>query len=363
MLKVLHLAAGNRWTGAAAPAFAETAALREAGIDAHYAYVGGYKLQAKLARIDYAHAIIAKAQNPVSFIRTAREISSLVERHGFDILHAHLTWDHVLASFVARSHRVAVARTFHARRVIRRDPFTRRLIRASALICVTNHALAGAEGIRETDPVFTPPPLDLTQFTPDGPDVRAAYGVPAGVPLIAVIGKVSKDRGFELAIETFAQLNRRLPEARFMIIGHGEHRPALERLAASLGVTDRLIWAGYHEDDLAEHYRAADVLLFTAAGSDAGHRAVLEAMACGAVPAVIPLEGVDALVEPQLIARSATASSLADLVSAILETDVESLRSRLAERCGDFSYAAAARRLIAAYQRIVPERTLPSLRI
>ena len=43
-MKVLHLASANRWTGAPAPAFAETEALREAGIDAHYAYVGGYKL-------------------------------------------------------------------------------------------------------------------------------------------------------------------------------------------------------------------------------------------------------------------------------------------------------------------------------
>jgi len=35
-MKVLHLASGNRWTGAAAPAFAETEALRQAGVDAHY---------------------------------------------------------------------------------------------------------------------------------------------------------------------------------------------------------------------------------------------------------------------------------------------------------------------------------------
>ena len=44
-MRVLHLAAGNRWTGAAAPAFAEVVALREAGVDAHYAFVGGYKLE------------------------------------------------------------------------------------------------------------------------------------------------------------------------------------------------------------------------------------------------------------------------------------------------------------------------------
>src|SRR5581483_5718684 len=99
MMKVLHLAAGNRWTGAAAPAFAEVAALREAGIDAHYAYVGGYKLHTKLAHFDFAHPIIAKAQNPFSFMNTAGAIERLVEHHGFDVIHAHLTYDHWLARF------------------------------------------------------------------------------------------------------------------------------------------------------------------------------------------------------------------------------------------------------------------------
>src|SRR3954451_21750739 len=46
-MMVLHLAALNRWTGAAALAFSEVVALLEAGVHALYAYVVGYKLQAK----------------------------------------------------------------------------------------------------------------------------------------------------------------------------------------------------------------------------------------------------------------------------------------------------------------------------
>ena len=349
-MRVLHLAAGNRWTGAAAPAFAEVAALREAGIDAHYAYVGGYKLQAKLAHVDFAHPIIAKAQNPASFFRTVNAIGHLVDHHRFDIIHAHLTYDHALAYAVIRQHQIRLARTFHARRVVRRDPFTRLLTNASALICVTNEALGDAAAIRDRHPLFTPPPVDLQQFTPDGGDVRAQYGIPTGVPLVTVIGKVSKGRGFELAIETFAQLRGRVPDIRFMIIGHGEHRPALEQLAARLGVTDRLTWAGYHEDDLADHYRATDILLFTASGSDEGHRAVIEAMACGVVPVVVPLDGISALVDSSLIAASATATALADTVTTTLSTNLDALRARLIERCDQFSYRAAAERLIDAYR-------------
>lgn len=352
-MKVLHLAAGNRWTGAAAPAFAEVAALREAGVDAHYGYVGGYKLEAKLAGVAFAHPIIEKAQNPASFFRTAAAIGRLVAEHQIDWIHAHLTYDHLLARTVADRFRLHLARTFHARRVLRRDPFTRLLIGASDLICVTNAALANALPLRARDPLFTPPPLDLQQFKPDGPDVRSRYAIPNGVPLVTVIGKVSKGRGFELALETFADLRKRIPAIHFMIIGHGEHRPALERLASELAITDRLTWAGYHEDDLADHYRAADILLFTASGSDAGHRAVMEAMACGAIPVVVPLEGIGALVEPWLVAPLASAPALAATVAAALEADVKAVRARCIEQSSRFSYRAAADRLLTAYSRVL----------
>src|SRR6266849_2184251 len=120
-MKVLHLAAGNRWTGAAAPAFAEVEALREAGVDAHYAYVGGYKLQAKIGHYDFTHPIIAKVQNPLAFLRSSRALEALFRAHSFDVVHAHLTYDHWLARVALRDKRAQLVRTFHARRVLRSD--------------------------------------------------------------------------------------------------------------------------------------------------------------------------------------------------------------------------------------------------
>jgi glycosyltransferase involved in cell wall biosynthesis len=241
-MKVLHLAAGNRWTGAAAPAFAETDALREAGVDAHYAFVGGYKLQQKLAHYDFAHPIIARAQNPFSFARTVDAIARMIDHHRFEIVHAHLTYDHWLAHVACRGTRTKVVRTFHARRVLRSDPLTHWLIARSARLCVINDSFVDARPIRRRNPVFTPPPLDHRQFAPDGADVRDRYGIRAGELLLVAIGKLSKGRGFEEVLRTHALVKRDLPNTRLMIIGHGEHRPALEALARELNVD--VIWAG-----------------------------------------------------------------------------------------------------------------------
>ena len=350
-MKILHLAAGNRWTGAAAPAFAEVEALRDIGIEAHYAYVGGYKLEAKIGHLDYAHAIIEKSQNPAAFRRTVRAIRTLVERHGIDLVHAHLTYDHWLAYFSGRP----VARTFHAERVLRRDPFAQMLMHRTKTAFIINDAFRKYPALRDEHPIFTPPPLDRRQFHPDGPNVRARYGLESASPLIMAIGKLSKDRGFEMVLDAFARLRARRAEARLMIVGHGEHRPALERFAAELEITPYVTWAGYHEDDLAEHFRAADLFFFTAAGSDAGHRAVLEAIGCGAVPVVAPLAGMHALLRgfDSLVADRPTAEAVAARALEVASSVLTPLRERLQRHADQFTYPHAAKRLQTAYACIL----------
>jgi glycosyltransferase involved in cell wall biosynthesis len=348
-MKILHLASGNRWTGAAAPAFAEVEALRMAGIDAHYAYVGGYKLEEKIRQHDFAHPLIEKAQNPISLARSVAGIGRLVRHLGFDILHAHLTYDHWLARLVARKHDVRIARTIHARRVLRGDPFSRSMFGRTDILCAVNESLLAHPLLLNREVLFTPPAVDHRQFSHAGPNVRATYGIPMDAKVVTVIGKLSKGRGFEEALQTFAIL-RRTVDTRMMIIGHGEHRPALEELVHELGVTDHVLWAGYHEDDLAEHYRASDLLLFTAPGSDEGHRAILEAMACGVVPAAFPIEGVLALIGPELVAAEASPEALASLAASLFARDLAPLRRQAIERSLDFSYPNAARRLIDAYR-------------
>lgn len=351
-MRILHLAAGNRWTGAAAPAFAEVEALRGVGIDAHYAYVGGYKLEAKIRQLDFAHAAIEKAQNPASFLRNVRALTALGP---FDIVHAHLTYDHWVARFVAKRLGAALARTFHSRRVLRSDPFTRLLVSETPAICVVNQTFVSARQLRKRAPAFTPPPVDHRQFTPAGDNVRSAYGIAPHTPLLTVIGKLSKGRGFETALQAFAAVRRSIEGARMMIIGHGEHRGALESLASELGIAPHLVWAGYHETDLAEHYRAADALLFTGRGSDEGHRAVLEGMACGVPPVAVPIDGIAALVGgfgPEVMAVSEAPDAIARTAVRLLSHDRGSLSEALVAHSLQFGYQAAASRLIAVYAAI-----------
>ncbi|HET7712202.1 MAG TPA: glycosyltransferase family 4 protein, partial [Thermoanaerobaculia bacterium] len=333
-------------------AFEEVVALREAGVAAHYGYVGGYRLQKKIGDLPFAHAVIEKAQNPRTFFGSASAIRDLIQRIGFDIVHAHLTYDHWLARLATRNSPTRLARTFHSRRTLRADPFTHSLVAHTDHLFVINETFAGARVFGRRPAAFTPPPVDHQQFSTTGPNVRPRYAMQEQ-PVIAAIGKLAPGRGFELVLRSFALVRSSVPGTKLMIIGHGEHRSALDALAEELGIGKDVIWAGYHEEDLAEHYRAADLLLFTAPGSDEGHRAILEAMACG-VPAVsAPLPGATALLgdlSDRLIASDGTPDALASIASRELKTRDAALREAVVRRSMHFDHPRAAARLLAVYR-------------
>ncbi len=94
---VLHVASFDRWSGAAAPALAETASLRQAGIDAAYAFTGGYLMEEKLRGVPWAHPVLVRGESPWSVYRNVRALRKLIRTGGFEIIHTHLSHDHWLA--------------------------------------------------------------------------------------------------------------------------------------------------------------------------------------------------------------------------------------------------------------------------
>jgi glycosyltransferase involved in cell wall biosynthesis len=354
-LRVLHLASFHRWTGAAAVALSEVEALRLAGIEAHFAFVGGSNLQSRLAADPLAHPLLRKRHDPLTLLRDARAIRTLLRKERIELLHAHLSYDHI-AALIGRPSSIPLVRTFHAARPLRRDPFTRMLLRRTEGLCVVNDAMKSREALAGRSVATTPPPLDTTLFRPDGGSARSQLGLTGDQPVIGYIGKMTPGRGFEEAMETFAAFRRRYPTSRMLIIGRGPHRAKLEELAAGLGIADATIWAGYQEGEaLVQRLRAANLMLFTALGSDQGHRAIIESLGCGTPVAAFPLPGVAELMgplAPELVADRSDPESLAERAATILES-ASSFSKGAVELARAFSYEAAADRLIAVYRKLI----------
>ena len=83
------------------------------------------------------------------------------------------------------------------------------------------------------------PGVDSRHLTP-------AAGTRSPLPLFAYLGRLKRYKGVDLVLRAFARLAH--PDARLLIAGTGDHRPALERLAASLDLGARVQFLGFIDE-------------------------------------------------------------------------------------------------------------------
>jgi glycosyltransferase involved in cell wall biosynthesis len=116
---------------------------------------------------------------------------------------------------------------------------------------------------------YVPNGVDLARFAPDG--TRRG----AGEPVIGTVAALRAEKNLSRLLRAFAAL----PAGRLIIVGDGPERPALEALAGSLGVTDRVWFAGHHQDPAA-FYSQFDIFALSS-DTEQMPLSVIEAMASG----------------------------------------------------------------------------------
>jgi glycosyltransferase involved in cell wall biosynthesis len=94
---------------------------------------------------------------------------------------------------------------------------------------------------------FAPQVRDRSSRVPNGmdppPDGPAAP--PAGPPVIAGIGRLSPEKGFDVLLHALAAVRARRPDVRLRLAGDGPMRPALEAQSAALGLTGAVDFLGW----------------------------------------------------------------------------------------------------------------------
>jgi phosphatidyl-myo-inositol dimannoside synthase len=122
--------------------------------------------------------------------------------------------------------------------------------------------------------IFTP--------APKTPELVVKYNLSGAKVLMTVARLWSGDpyKGVDVTIRALPQIVKVFPEVKYLVIGRGDDRPRLERLALELGIAERVVFAGFvANEELPNHYRLADAYIMP---SQEGFGIVyLEAMACG----------------------------------------------------------------------------------
>jgi glycosyltransferase involved in cell wall biosynthesis len=130
----------------------------------------------------------------------------------------------------------------------------------------------GHYGIEKERYLLNPNGVDPEEFRPDidGAPIREQYGL-AGHIVVGFIGSFTRWHGVETLFDAAVSSIQRESTLRFLMIGEGDLRSALQRRAADLGLEQSIIFTGLVPHSDAPRYLAAsDILVSPHLGFDDG---------------------------------------------------------------------------------------------
>ena len=107
------------------------------------------------------------------------------------------------------------------------------------------------------------------------------------------------DKGHEYLIRSAAELVKEFPDLRVLIVGEGKERAFLETLAASLGMTQRVVFTG-NLPDVTKALAAMDVFVFPATWREGFGLSIVEAMTCAKPVIVTNIWALNSLIQDRV---------------------------------------------------------------
>jgi glycosyltransferase involved in cell wall biosynthesis len=265
--------------------------------------------------------------SPLNDLLVLWQLVRLIRRERFTIVHTHTAKGGFLGRIAARMcHTPVVVHTIHAfsfhrnmgrlrhRLYLTLERIARRP--THAFIAVAPHVAAEAVERRVAPPgkiTVVPSAVDLDDV-PHALDAqgRLQIGVPAGVPLIGTVGRISGQKAPLDFVRMAAIIARTVPDARFAMVGDGPMIDDVRREAERAGV--EIILPGFREDAL-KIAAGFDVFVMPSLYEGLG-RSLTEALAAGRPVVATAVNGVLDLVihgatglltapgDPEALARS-----------------------------------------------------------
>ncbi len=247
-MRVLHVDSASSWRGGQTQVLLAARGMARAGHEVAVACQGGGALQDRAQQAGLA-------TRPVTFRGDLSPFAALALRRYVSAFRPDVIQLHdphaVSAGLLGTSGlRLAVVATRRVDFPLRRA-FSRWKYRSCGRLIVISRAIGRVlerDGIRAESMRLVYEGVPDRPAPPGGRDQLDALGVPRDALVVGNVAALTGHKDHDTLIRAAALVLERQPRAHFVIVGDGELREALAALAASLGIADRLLFAGFRED-------------------------------------------------------------------------------------------------------------------
>jgi glycosyltransferase involved in cell wall biosynthesis len=296
-------------------------------------------------------------------------LRELVEGQGIDLVHSHSPVAAV-GSRMALTGRWAVRRVYTEHNVWERYHVATRYANMLT-IARCDHAFAVSDHVRDSmryaawlrwrsmppvETLFHGIDHDETRRWATADDARAELGIAPGALLIGTVANLKQHKRLDVLIDAAVIVHRRLPEARFVIVGQGPLERELRTRVRANGLDHVVLFTGFRED--AQRIASAFDVFALSSDHEGLSIAVIEALALGR-PAIVTAvggltevvrDGVEGIVVPPRNPRA-----IAEAILALNEDPArrDALGAHGVERAKAFDIRHAVRRMEEVYEEML----------
>ena len=220
-------------------------------------------------------------------LRAAWKLSRLMRDLRPDVVHAHDAHGVAMTALALSLGGSALRTRFvAARRVdfhIGKNAFSRWKYRqVDCFVCASAFikSMLHDDGLPEDRITVVYEGIDLAHVAAAPPlDVHKEFWLPHNAPVIGNVAALVPHKGQRYLIDAAAIVVRKVPDARFLIVGEGELEAMLRHQVKHLNLEKHVIFAGFRPDVLSLH-KGFDFFVMSSVSEGLGTSA-LDAMACG----------------------------------------------------------------------------------
>jgi len=299
-----------------------------------------------------------------------KQVKRFMQQQQVDIVHVHGTRANTNILWAARSLHLPLVYTIHGwsfheglhpvmkhARIAAEKYITRK---AQVNICVSESNLrTGVKAFGGFKAEVIRNGVNPQKFDPAAayPDVKAACGIPARHLVVGYIARMTLQKDPVNMIIAFATVAAQLPDITLLMVGGGELQQTAKDTAASLGISNRVVFQDFRQDVPAV-LNAMDIYCLPSLweGFPIG---VLEAMAMGKAVVASDVDGTREAVDHEHNGLLVPPSDSAALAAAIIRLARDfSLRKRLQQKAIDtirstYNVTGMTRNIEAIYNKLL----------